>query len=357
MTQGMFAGLIDDRLERALDAAMRGAVEEISAASPLLAGMGMYHMGWVDRDFAPVDPATIDRGKRIRPAVALLSAMAAGGRADAALHIAASIELLHNFTLVHDDIQDASRLRRHRDTVWAIWGTGQALNAGDALFAASHRLLLRGARDGLTPDTVLALADAFDRMTIDIVGGQTMDLAFEAGHRASERDYLLMIERKTAAILAYAAWAGSLAGGADANRADGFLTFGRAVGLGFQVRDDVLGIWGDVTDTGKTAADDIRRRKQSLPLILLREEIERSEDGSGAFTLRTFETTPEVTEAEVEAVLALLERHAIRERADAYVTQYHDAALRALEDTGCASGEAACNALRSLVELLAGRTR
>src|SRR5262245_49049467 len=152
---------------------MLEAVASLDGVAPLLPGMARFHLGYVDTTLRPVDPQTVDRGKRVRPAVALLAAGAAGGDPRAAAPVAAAIELLHNFTLVHDDIQDQSPTRRHRPTVWSRWGTGQAINAGDALFAAAHLPLYRLPATGADAALTLRILEAFDRMTIAIVEGQT----------------------------------------------------------------------------------------------------------------------------------------------------------------------------------------
>ena len=222
----------------------------------------------------------VDRGKRMRPAVALLAAGAAGGDPRAAAPVAAAMELLHNFTLIHDDIQDESPTRRHRPTVWSLWGVGQAINAGDALFAAAHLPLYRLASSGVSARARRCVSlEAFDRMTIAIVEGQTLDLAFEARPDVSPGEYLEMIAGKTAAIVRFAAWAGALLGGADEAAASRWAEFGLALGLGFQVRDDLLGIWGAQEATGKAPADDVRRRKQSLPILILRERLDDDRAG------------------------------------------------------------------------------
>ena len=178
-------------------------------------------------------PAAIDRGKRIRPLLALLCAAAAGGDARRAAPLAAGVELLHNFTLVHDDIQDQSPTRRHRATVWKLWGAAQAINAGDALFAAAHLALFRLRQDASPPTWCCDLAAEFERMTIAIVGGQVLDLGFEGRNDVTPDAYLTMIAGKTAAIVRYAAWAGALLGGADAETADRFAEFGLALGSRF----------------------------------------------------------------------------------------------------------------------------
>ena len=128
------------------------AVAALDGRAPLLSGMVRYHLGYAGRDLRPLDRRAVDRGKRMRPAVALLAAGAAGGEPRAAAPVAAALELLHNFSLIHDDIQDESPIRRHRPTVWSLWGVGQAINAGDALFAAAHLPLYRLASSGVTAD-------------------------------------------------------------------------------------------------------------------------------------------------------------------------------------------------------------
>ena len=209
-------------------------------------------------------PGSTSRGSRQAHA-ARGGALAAGaaGEPRAAAPVAAAVELLHNFTLIHDDIQDESPTRRHRPTVWSLWGVGQAINAGDALFAAAHLPLYRLASTDVSTDLTLRLVEAFDRMTITIVEGQTLDLSFEARPDVSPGEYLEMIAGKTAAIIRFGAWAGALLGGADEATASRWAEFGLALGLGFQVRDDQLGIWGVREATGKAPADDVRRRKQS----------------------------------------------------------------------------------------------
>ncbi|HET7095226.1 MAG TPA: polyprenyl synthetase family protein, partial [Thermomicrobiales bacterium] len=262
------AALTEDRLDALIEPYLGDAVAALDGAAPLLAGMARYHLGAAAADLTPLPPGAVDRGKRIRPEVALLAAGAAGGDPAAAAPLGAAIELLHNFTLIHDDVQDESPTRRHRPTVWSVWGVGQAINAGDALFAAAHLPLYRLIDAGAAPPLALRLLEGFDRMTIAIVVGQTLDLGFEGRADVAPADYLDMIDGKTAAIVRFAAWAGALLGGADEAAAERFAAFGRALGLGFQVQDDLLGVWGEPAQTGKAPADDIRRRKQSLPILL-----------------------------------------------------------------------------------------
>lgn len=338
--------LIEDDLRRSLAA--------LDGTAPLLAKMARYHLGASDQTQLPMSPGLVDRGKRMRPAVAILSAGAVSAeRAEAAAPVAAAIELLHNFTLIHDDVQDESPTRRHRPTVWSLWGIGQAINAGDALFAASHLPFFRLAERGVDSSLVLRLLEAFDRTAITIVEGQTLDLGFEGRRNVSPDDYLRMIAGKTAAIVRYAAWAGALLGGADDETADRFAAFGLALGLGFQVRDDLLGTWGAASTTGKAAADDIRRRKQSLPILILRERC----DAAGRSELDARYGAPSVGPDGVASILAMLAAGGIRAEVEQRVAAYHDQAREALL---AATGDGdRCNPSRdhllALVDRLASR--
>jgi geranylgeranyl diphosphate synthase type I len=336
-----------------LEPSLRDALAALAGRAALLDGMARYHLGYADADLRGIPAGVVDRGKRVRPAIALLVAGAMGGRPERAASIAAALELLHNFTLIHDDIQDESRTRRHRPTVWALWGIGQAINAGDALYAAAHLPFYQLPAQGISPELTLRLLEAFDRMAIAIVAGQTLDLSFEKRSDVSPSEYLAMIAGKTAAIVRYAAWAGALVGGASEARAREWGEFGLALGLGFQIRDDLLGTWGTPSQTGKANADDIRRRKQTLPALLLRERLDEEEREE----LDRLYASPRVEDAGVARVLALLERKAVRREVEIEIARRHDQALRALEHAAPAGDNPYHRQLRRLVEQLANRSR
>lgn len=305
-----------------------------------------YHLGWADEQLHPV---RAERGKRIRPLLCLLCCQAAGGDPAAAAPVGAAIELLHNFTLIHDDIQDRSRTRRHRPTVWALWGEAQAINAGDAMFALSQLALLEVA-DRLPSDSLALLLKAFNETTLRIVEGQVLDLGFEERPSVSVTEYLAMIRGKTAALTAFAAWAGALVAGADPDRLERFRRFGEALGLGFQIQDDYLGIWGRREETGKEPADDIRRRKKSLPIVLLLEAASRPDRE----LLDALWSRPEVSDQAVAQVLGLLERYGVRERVRAEVVRLHQEAHGLLAEA--ASSGRARDALAALLDRLATRS-
>lgn len=319
---------LKDRFDALLDAEIAYSVDQLDGAAPLLGQMVRFHLGWVEPDGEPTQTELrrAVQGKRIRPYLTFLAADALGGNIEDVAPLAAAIELLHNFTLIHDDIQDRSPNRRHRATVWRIWGDAQAINAGDALFATAQRTLLRTPISTVSPERLLVVMEAFNAMTIEIVQGQTSDLEFEHSHQVTADDYLRMIGGKTAAILKFSAWAGAMIAGADDDVAHRLGTMGESLGLGFQVRDDVLGVWGSHEMTGKDQSDDIRRRKKSLPILLLMEQATLLEHER----LTTLYSGEIIDEAGVIEVRAMLDDHDIETQATAAVTAYHADAMAAL---------------------------
>jgi len=340
----------DERLEEALSALISeveaSALERSDDDLPLY-GLIRYHLGQLDERFVP---ARSDAGKRIRPRLCVMSCEALGGDGELAMPIAAAIEMIHNFTLIHDDIQDRSELRRHRPTIWALWGTAQAINAGDALFALGHLMLNATREAGVDPATVLDLSTELHHTTLRIVEGQVLDLGFEDRPEVSPREYLTMISGKTAAIIRYACLAGATVAGADAETAAHLAAFGQSLGMGFQIRDDLLGVWGKPEQTGKPEADDIRRRKKSLPILLLHDRISDAdwELVSGYYR------QPELTAAQVGEILTLLDRHQIAPRVQAEVQRWHDDAVAHL--AAAIPDPAARAPLEALADALVERT-
>jgi geranylgeranyl diphosphate synthase type I len=348
------AGLSSSRLSSLLEAELEIALRELDGTAPLMATMARYHLGLIDASGAPTSPEVRQtvQGKRMRPALAMLTAEAVGGSAETAAPIAAAIELLHNFTLIHDDIQDRSPNRRHRPTVWRIWGDAQAINAGDALFAAAQLALLRTDTTTVPAASLLMLAQEFSRTTISIVRGQVHDLENEGRQGVTPEDYLVMIGGKTAAIVRYAAWAGAIAGGAPLAVAARMAEVGEALGLGFQIRDDMLGIWGTRDETGKDAADDIRRRKQSLPILMLRAQASL-EDAS---RLDALYEDDEIDEAGTAEVLTVLNRYGIERQVAAHVDEAHQRAQAALAGALPDPNALTAQQLRAMIGALSTRT-
>jgi geranylgeranyl diphosphate synthase type I len=220
-----------------------------------------YHMGWTGEGAGP--EAT---GKRIRPLLVLLCTGACGADWQSALPAAAAIELVHNFSLVHDDIQDHSDKRRGRTTVWVKWGAPMAINVGDALFVMSNQALM-DLKANHPAEIVVRAAEILHNTCLELTRGQFLDMSYEERSDLTVEDYWPMIAGKTAALLSACCHIGALLGGADEPRQEAYRSFGHYLGLAFQAQDDILGIWGDEALTGKSAASDLVEGKNSLPVL------------------------------------------------------------------------------------------
>ena len=220
-----------------------------------------YHMGWTGEGAGP--DAT---GKRIRPLLVLLTTATCGADWQTALPAAAAVELVHNFSLVHDDIQDNSPKRRGRDTVWTKWGAPMAINAGDALFVMSNQAIV-DLKEKYPAEVILQAAEILHNTCLDLTRGQFLDMSYEERKDLSIEDYWPMISGKTSALLSACCHIGALLGGANEEKQESYRSFGHYLGLAFQVQDDILGIWGDERVTGKSAVSDLVEGKNSLPIL------------------------------------------------------------------------------------------
>jgi geranylgeranyl diphosphate synthase, type I len=253
------------RLGDLTDGWMRAVVaERVSAHAERLGAMLEYHLGWRGTELELLStPAPA--GKRLRPALTLLVAQAVCGEIPPlARDAAVAVELLHNFSLVHDDIQDRSDLRRHRQTVWSLWGMPQGINAGDALFALA---LLTVVQSGSAQAAQLSIE--LNSAALLLSEGQFLDIELqEGGTPTTLAAYESMITRKTGVLFACAARLGALAVGAPPETCNAYAAFGLELGIAFQEQDDVLGVWGRSAATGKPDAADIVERKRGLPAAL-----------------------------------------------------------------------------------------
>ncbi len=237
-------------------------MREHALPSSWLSGkMVSYHMGWIDEAGRE---QRIKTGKLVRPSLCLWACCACGGQPAAGLPAAAAIEWFHNFTLVHDDIQDGDRKRHNRETVWSRWGVPQAINAGDALQALAFFSI---AKDAVHPEGALRAIAAIGEAGLAVIEGQCMDLELEGRVDATMRTYLRMVGAKTGALLGASLQAGALMAGAQTARALHFRRAGRFLGTAFQIRDDWLGMYGDPAVTGKSIAGDVNRYKMTFPIV------------------------------------------------------------------------------------------
>jgi geranylgeranyl diphosphate synthase type I len=300
-----------------------------------------YHMGWLDGEMRP---AAAPPGKRIRPLLCLLACVAAGGEPQTALPAAAGLEFLHNFSLLHDDIEDNSPLRRHRPTAWTIFGMPIVCNAGDGMFSLAHMAFFRLEAQGVPPATVLAALRRFDEMCVALTEGQFLDMSFERRLSVTPDDYFRMIAGKTGALLAVAPEIGALVAGAAEDVCALYRRYGTALGRAFQLQDDILGIWGDEAATGKSAASDVLSKKKTLPVIYA-----LAHEAVGAQLAQRY-AGPDFTPVDVPAIIALLDVAGARAYTEAHAQAAMADAYAALAAAGVSSGP-----LVEILEMLAAR--
>jgi geranylgeranyl diphosphate synthase type I len=365
-------GAVLDRHRALLTAALREALVRARALTPSTPaaaaaleefyGQIEYHHGWRHPDLRP---AELPSGKLLRPTLLLLacevaastSRHARGGTSRAstseavkrAVPAALAVELVHNFSLVHDDIEDGDADRHHRPTLWTLWGVPQAINTGDGIFALARLQLWDLLPRGVDPLIVTRLAALLDRTCLELCEGQFLDMRAEGRHDVSADLYLATISRKTAALMACAAEMGSLLGAPEDDALHLRLAeFGRELGIAFQLRDDLLGIW-EAEQLGKTAAGDLRRKKMSLPVIYTLETADPA-DREG---LAEIYAQPDASsEEQIERMLAILDCAGARQHVRHILRAHCDAAQAAL---AAATGDvpATSEAARALGALLA----
>ena len=307
-------------------------------------GMMHYHLGWVNER---LEARPSSGGKRLRPLLCLLTCQAAGGDALTALPAATAIEILHNFSLAHDDIEDNSPTRRGRAALWTLWGVPQAINVGDALSAIARRTLGELLQHGVPAERVMEATQAFDATCVALTEGQYLDMDFERRLDVSVDEYVEMIGGKTAGLIGLSARLGASLAGAPAWMVSHFREFGWDLGLAFQIEDDILGIWGDESATGKSASTDILEKKKSLPVVYAL----GSDVGA---ELQAIYRKPKLTRQDIAPVLGLLDE------VDAlgYTRQMADEAYQSAHTELMATGlgEAALLAVRELAAILRGRS-
>ena len=287
---------------------------------------GLYEMV---RYHLALDGSGASGGKRMRPLLGLLAYASIAGEHQRALPGAAAVELGHNFSLVHDDIEDGDTERRHRATLWTIHGVPQAINTGDALFSLSRIALHRLTDLGFPDSTVLRLMRLYDETCLALCEGQFIDIAMSASEELMSVDlYFDMIGRKTAALISASIEAGALLATSDEEVIARYRGFGWALGLAFQLNDDLLGIWGVEKTTGKEPSD-VAHKKKTLPVIYAWEHAGPQDRER----LRAIYATPDPTPDEVAEIIAILERSGAREYTRDEARRYRDEALPSVLST------------------------
>lgn len=332
----------------AIDAEMRTIRAEQQPVAPLLWEIVDYQFGW---DLPPdaVEERRRVAGKKIRSLLMALVAQAVGGDYAPVLPAAAALEMLHNFTLIHDDVMDNSQERRHRPAVWTRWGMAQAINVGDGLYALANVAMARLLRAGVPATRVVRASEALSQACLWTCEGQVLDISFETRGQVSPDEYITMITHKSGTLIEAAARIGALLSTDDDAIIDAYGEFARNLGIAFQIRDDALGIWGEEALTGKSAKSDLRDKKKSYPVLVAFERA-APQDRATLQTLYARDTLDDEAIASVLAILAQIDAAGETERV---AQAYYERALAALDRTGIDT--APQSAIRRLAEFLIRR--
>ncbi|MSQ06233.1 MAG: polyprenyl synthetase family protein [Dehalococcoidia bacterium] len=285
-----------------------------------------YHLGWADRHGQPAKEP-VSQGKALRPTLCLFACQALGGEPEQAGPAAAALEIIHNFSLLHDDIQDRDIERRHQATAWTVWGEPKALVAGNAMQSVGDLALLSSADGQVSAQTALRLSAILTESYLEMIEGQCLDLDFESRTGITTEEYLHMIACKTGALIRCSLEVGATLGADNPAATQVFARFGQCLGRVFQIRDDYLGIWGDPVATGKAVGNDIRRRKKSFPVVY---GLEHATGAARDELLRIYRQEA-LTEADVGQVLALLEGAGASQMSQRLIQDNADQAIRELD--------------------------
>jgi geranylgeranyl diphosphate synthase type I len=305
------------RYRKYVERSLRSALDDGKSG---LYQMLRYHIGLAD--------GPVLQGKAVRPVLCLFASEASGGKWQNAMPAAVALELAHNFSLIHDDIQDGDIERRHRPTLWYLWGTPKALAAGNAMWAMADLALLKLAGYGVRSEVVLRASGVMTEGCLEMILGQHLDLSFEGRLDITVNDYMDMISKKTGALMDVSSRLGALIGNADPDTVSAFGRCGRLLGLVFQIRDDILGIWGDTKNTGKPMGNDIRKRKMTLPVVYT---LEHASQATRKEIGRLFQKET-LAEEEVTRIIAAMESVNAQRYSRILAKQKCSQALRAMGD-------------------------
>ncbi len=304
------------RYQGEIEAELKLVVHE----SPLLLyRMIRYHLGWEDEQGQCQQTSS---GKLIRPTLCLLACEAVKGDWHAALPAAAAIELLHNFSLIHDDIEDRSWQRRHRPTIWKLWGEAQGINVGDAMHALAQLSLLRLAEKGVSQEKIVLASQLMNQTCLELCEGQYLDIEYQGCLQLNIDDYLKMANKKTAQLFECSFHLGALLGTDNQTLISHLCSFGKRIGLAYQMRNDYLDIWGE-----GSSFSDIKQKKGTLPLIYALEKAKGEEKKN----LQGIYSKDEVSDEDVAMVLRIWDNLGVRDYVEQMIEQYYHQALQELE--------------------------
>ncbi|HSM24354.1 MAG TPA: polyprenyl synthetase family protein [Anaerolineaceae bacterium] len=312
---------------------------DIPDSFPGLKEMMKYHFGWTENDSKQTS-----QGKRIRPIILMLSTLVCGGEWRKALPAAVAIELIHNFSLIHDDIEDHSEMRRGQKTLWKVFGVAQAINTGDAMFSLAQLNILK-VGNKINKSVGFDTAQKLNETCLVLTGGQNLDISFENQVNVSEDEYFKMIGGKTAALLAASAEIGAIVAQSSNTNKLALRSFGEALGLAFQAWDDWLGIWGDEGQTGKSTLSDLIAKKKSLPILYA---IQNSTEFESVFSKDSFD------QKDLVFLIEAMEKVGAKEHTEKIANYYSELAINSLKSISTPHSDPK-NALLELTRLLINR--
>jgi geranylgeranyl diphosphate synthase type I len=335
-------GTFDTRVA-AIDDEIRSLLTQAEPALQPFYGMMQYHLG--------LDAERPRGGKRLRPLLCTLVFEALGGDAARVLPVGAAVELLHNFTLIHDDIEDQDPRRHHRPTVWSVWGVPQAINAGDGMYAISRLAMQRLRQRGFAAERILDLSALLDQTCVRVCEGQFLDISFESRTDVTAERYRAMAAKKTGALFAASAQGPGILATDERTVHDQLARFGAEFGQAYQAYDDVQGVWATSERTGKVEMNDLVKRKKSLPVAL---GFERASPKVRARLDVLFAPAAPLAAENVEQIRTILEELEVRAAIDREIGDHRDRALDVLRRVPGVAAGATLDALESLVRSATG---
>ena len=327
----------------AIDEEIRDVLAHAEPALQPFYGMMLYHLG--------LDVDRAGGGKRLRPLLCVLVYEALAGKAEGVLPAAAALELLHNFTLIHDDIEDQDPTRHHRPTVWSVWGVPQAINTGDGMYATSRLAVQRLRERGFPSDRILDFACLMDRACVQVCEGQFLDISFENRTDVTVERYRAMAAKKTGALIAACAEGAAVLATEDPQVRAALARFGDDFGQAFQAYDDLLGIWASTERTGKLEMNDLVKRKKTLPVVIA---FEKASPRVRSELAALFEPSAPLAAGSVERIRELLDELGAREQLEGEIASHRTRALHALRGIEALAGASEPFAL--LEQLVASAT-
>ena len=330
----------------AIDEEIKAVLAQAEPSLQPFYGMMLYHLG--------LDSSVPGRGKRLRPLLCSLIFEALAGDARRSLPAAAALELLHNFTLIHDDIEDQDPTRHHRPTVWSVWGVPQAINTGDGMYAAS-RLAVQRLRDrGFPAERILDFARLLDEACVRVCEGQFLDISFETRTDVTADRYRAMVAKKTGALISACAEGAAVLATDDAGMRASLARFGDDYGQAFQAHDDLLGVWGTSERTGKVELNDLTKRKKTLPVVLA---FERASPKTREELAGLYAAPAPLAAESVERIRAILDDLGVREIIEREIAASRSRALHVLRGIGeVAAAREPLGLVEQLVETTTGAT-